>query len=179
MELFRGCSVLTVLAVFTVGACGGKTSPPATSGDSAKTDAGAESFGEVNPADLAELDAGGGAKGDAGSAAASATPAPTPTPEVKDDCTPVGVDFEKRARPKLKDCYATGKKKDPNLQGTVKLAVEIDTAGKVKGIKITEKTLPDPVAQCMLKVLKATPLPEASKCPGKTFTIPVTFPTPH
>jgi hypothetical protein len=127
--------------------------------------------------DLAELDAGAGGAGDSGSGAAAATP--PPSPEVKDDCTPVGVDFEKRARPKLKDCYATGKKKDPNLQGTVKIAVEIDTAGKVKGIKITEKTLPDPVAQCMLKVVKATALPEASKCPGKTLTIPVTFPTPH
>lgn len=183
MELFRRGSALAILGVFTVGACGGTTSPPVASsarGDSANADAGAESFGEVNPADLAELGAGGGAKGiEAGGGAASATAATAPAPEVKDECTPVGVDFEKRARPKLKECYATGKKKEPNLQGTVKLAVEIDTTGKVKGIKITEKTLPDPVAQCMLKALKATPLPEASKCPGKTFTIPVTFPTPR
>ena len=99
--------------------------------------------------------------------------------ETKDECTPVGVDFEKRARPKLKDCYATGKKKDPNLQGTVKITVDIDTLGKIKSIKIVEKTLPDPVAQCMLKVVKATPLPDANKCPGKSLSIPVTFPTPH
>ena len=173
MELGRVCSAIVVLGFVTVGACGGKTTPPATSGEAAKTDGGVESFGEVNPADLAELDAGGGAR----SAPVSATAAAPSTPE--DECTPVGVDFEKRARPKLKECYATGKKKDPNLQGTVRLAVEIDTAGKVKGIKITEKTLPDPVAQCMLKVLKATPLPDASKCPAKTLTIPLTFPTPR
>jgi hypothetical protein len=162
-------------SVLAVAGCGGKPKPPASSGDS-KGDSGAESFGEVNPADLAELDAGA-LKGDGG-ATASATPTPPPAPEVKDECTPVGVDFEKRARPKIKECYATGKKKDPNLQGTVKITVEIDTIGKVKGFKITEKTLPDPVAQCMLKVVKATPLTEAAKCPGKTFTIPVTFPTP-
>jgi hypothetical protein len=163
-----GCSLLLL-------ACGGGAKPPAAS-ESTKNDAGVETFGEVNAADLAELDAGAlGAPAPAASSAAA--PAAPPTPA--DDCTPVGVDFEKRARPKLKECYATGKKKDPNLQGTVKIAVEIDPGGKVKGIKITEKTLPEPVAQCMLKAVKGTPLPEASKCPAKTLTIPVTFPTPH
>ena len=110
---------------------------------------------------------------------ADSTPAAPAAPAPQDECTPVGVDFEKRARPKLKDCYATGKKKDPNLQGTVKITVDVDTFGKVKTIKIVEKTLPEAVAQCMLKVVKTTPLPEASKCPGKSLTIPVTFPTPH
>jgi hypothetical protein len=78
----------------------------------------------------------------------------------------------------MKECYATAKKKEPNLQGTVKIGVDIDTLGKVKTIKILEKTLPESVAQCMLKVVKSTPLTEASKCPGKSFTIPMTFPTP-
>lgn len=168
-----------VLTLTLAAGCGGGSSPPLTPDTNAK-DSGAESFGEVNPADLAELDAGS-------AAAPAAEPAPPPAaaaappaaPEPKDDCTPVGVDFEKRARPKLKECYATGKKKDPNLQGTVKITVDIDTRGLVKTIKIVEKTLPDPVAQCMLKVVKTTPLPEASKCPGKSLTIPVTFPTPH
>jgi hypothetical protein len=111
---------------------------------------------------------------DAGTTAA--TP-PTP-PAPADECTPLAVDFEKRARPKLKECYRDGKKKDPDLKGTVKIALEIDTLGKIKSTKITEKTLPDPVAQCMLKVVKATPFPEAAKCPGKQLTIPMTFPTP-
>jgi hypothetical protein len=175
---------LSLLAAFALG-CGGSPAPltPDTSGTK---DSGAESFGEVNPADVAELD-GGAAKAPAVAAPAPApetTPptaaAPAPSaPAPADECTPVGVDFEKRARPKLKECYATGKKKDPNLQGTVKITVDIDTLGKIKSIKIVEKTLPDPVAQCMLKVVKATPLPEANKCPGKSLTIPVTFPTPH
>ena len=79
----------------------------------------------------------------------------------------------------MKECYAAAKKKDPDLKGTVRISIDIDTLGKVKSYKIVDKTLPDPVAQCMLKVVKATPLTEAAKCPGKSITIPITFPTPH
>jgi hypothetical protein len=106
-------------------------------------------------------------------------PPPTTLPQPPDECTPLAVDFEKRARPKLKDCYRDGKKKDPDLKGTVRIAIDIDIGGKIKSTKIIEKTLPDPVAQCMLKAVKATPFPEVSKCPGKQLTIPITFPTPH
>jgi hypothetical protein len=157
-------------------ACGGGSSNPPLTPDVAH-DGGGETFGEVNPADVGELDAGAAAKAPS---APEAAPAAAPAaPEPQDECTPVGVDFEKRARPKLKDCYAQGKKKDANLQGTVKIGVDIDMLGKVKGIKILEKTLPEAVAQCMLKAVKGTPLPEASKCPGKSLVIPVTFPTPR
>ena len=165
-------SVLVGL-VLAISACGGKPKPPLTSDDTAKSDSGAESVSEATPTDAD----GGGGNADAGTATAAATPEPRPEP--KDECTPMGVDFEKRARPKLKDCYAAAKKKDANLEGTVRISVEIDGLGKVKGMKITEKTLPDSVAQCMLKVVKATPLPEASKCPGRSLTIPMTFPTPR
>lgn len=96
----------------------------------------------------------------------------------KDECTPVGIDFEKRARPKLKDCYAEGKKKDANLQGTVKIKLTIDLKGKIKNTKVIEKTLPDAVAQCMLKAVQGTPFPEVDKCWDSTITIPITFPTP-
>jgi hypothetical protein len=166
-----------VIAGALVAACGGEKAPPA-SAPKATADAASETFAEVNPQDVAELDAGG-AKGapSADTKSAAATPS---TPEAPpDECTPVGVDFEKRARPQLKACYAEGKKKAPDLKGTVKITVDIDTLGKIKKIWISEKTLPDPVAQCMLKVVKATPLTEAAKCPGKSVTIPMTFPTPH
>lgn len=171
--------VLGSVASVALGCGGGSSGPPLT--PDAHEDGGAESFAEVNPADLAELDAGSAAKTEATPPPAADTPAQgaAATPEPKDECTPVGVDFEQRARPKLKECYAQGKKKEPNLQGTVKISVDIDLRGKVKTIKIVEKTLPEAVAQCMLKVVKATPLTEASKCPGKSLTIPVTFPTPH
>ncbi len=163
--------VFAVLGWVTLIGCGGNAPPaatPAPTEPTTKNGGPAETFPEVQPADLAELDA----------LRAGKTPSNADAAGPKDECTPIGVDFEKRARPKLKDCYAAGKKKDPNLEGTVKIAVAIDTVGKVKSHKITEKTLPDAVAQCMLKALKATALPEASKCPGKTLTIPVTFPTP-
>jgi len=179
MRLFSATFAALALAVV---ACGGGSSPvtPSSSNDGG-SDA-AETFAEVKAEDLAALGgAAGSATPDAGKAAPAepAASAPASSPEPKDECTPVGVDFEQRARPKLKDCYRDGKKKDPNLQGTVKIGVDIDTLGKVKSIKILEKTLPEPVAQCMLKAVKGTPLPDAGKCPGKSFTIPVTFPTPH
>ncbi|MFO0735650.1 MAG: AgmX/PglI C-terminal domain-containing protein [Labilithrix sp.] len=99
--------------------------------------------------------------------------------ETKDECTPVGVDFEKRARPKLKECYAEGKKKDKDLQGTVKIKITVDLKGKIKSTKVIEKTLPDPVASCMLKAVQGTPFPEVEKCWDSTITIPITFPTPR
>jgi len=170
--------VLASLASLALG-CGGGSAPAMTP-DSTK-DSGPESFGEVNPADIAELDAGSGTATAPTAAPASASSASgaSSAPEPKDECAPVGVDFEKRARPKLKECYAVAKKKDPDLKGTVRITVDIDVYGKIKTTKIVEKTLPDSVAQCMLKVVKSTPLPEATKCPGKSITIPVTFPTPH
>ena len=102
-----------------------------------------------------------------------------PSTEPTDECTPVGVDFEKRARPKLKECYHEGKKKSPDLQGTVKIKITVDLKGKIKSTKVLEKTLPDPVADCMLKVVKSTPFPEVEKCWDSTITIPITFPTPR
>lgn len=99
-------------------------------------------------------------------------------PEPKDDCTPASVEFEKRARPKVKDCYAQGKKKDPNLEGTVKIKIDVDARGKIKSTKVTENTLTDAVASCMVKVIKATPFPDVDKCWNASVTIPVTFPTP-
>jgi hypothetical protein len=136
------------------------TSPPAAS-SSPTADAGPPASEPSPPVSAAD---GGGAK-----------PASV---ESKDECTPVGVDFEKRARPKLKECYAEGKKKNPNLEGKVRIKMTVDVKGKIKSVKVVEKTLPDPVADCMLKVVKATPFPEVEKCWDSTLTIPVTFPTP-
>lgn len=174
----RSLTVSSTLFLLLV-ACGGGGAPPLQPDTAHDSGAGAEPFAEVNPADLAELDAGAAAAPSKPDAPAPSGGAISSTPEPKDECTPIGVDFEKRARPKMKECYATAKKKEPDLKGTVRITIDIDTLGKVKAYKIVEKTLPDPVAQCMLKVVKGTPLPEASKCPGKSITIPVTFPTPH
>lgn len=176
--------VAPVLTSFVVAAvllaCGGGDKPPAqTGGDQKHVD-------EASGKDLAKVDEAAWADAglsippdtDSGSAASSAAATKPSDPGPTDECTPAGVDFEKRNRDKLKECYREGKKKDPNLEGTVRLTVAIDVKGAVKSIKITEKTLPDAVANCMLKVLKAAPFPEAKKCPDKNITIPMTFPTP-
>lgn len=174
--------VASGLAALFVAACGGSSPPPkpaessgGDAGDLAKVDEAAWADAGLTVPPESSADAGGGG----GGAAASAPGPKAAAAEPEDECTPVGVDFEKRARPSLKACYREGKKKDPNLEGTVRLTVNIDVKGRVKSMKITEKTLPDAVASCMLKALKATPFPDASKCPEKVLTIPMTFPTPH
>lgn len=175
----RSLTVSSTLFVLLV-ACGGGSSAPLTPDTANDSGAGGgEAFVEVNPADLAELDGGASTPSKPGAPAPASTGAISSSPEPADECTPVGVEYEKRVRPKMKECYATAKKKEPDLKGTVRITIDVDTLGKVKAYKIVEKTLPDPVAQCMLKVVKGTPIAEVSKCPGKSITIPVTFPTPH
>lgn len=175
MRLALGTGLLTILF-----ACG----TPAATPSPAPTPSGKpETFAEVHPDDLAALggnDAGAApAAADAGAApATSSPPVASKSSDPPDECTPIGVEWEKTARPKLKACYAEGKKKDADLKGTVKITVDIDIRGKIKNTKIVEKTLPDPVANCMLKAVKDTPIPEQDKCRGKSLTIPVTFPTP-
>ena len=164
---------LPIVAAFLF-ACGGSApapaNPPPDSPDAAASPPSSQ------PPIAASSASAPPATEDAGAPAASS--AKPVTVETKDECTPVGVDFEKRARPKLKGCYAEGKKKDPNLEGTVKIKMTIDVKGKIKTVKVIEKTLPDSVADCMLKVVKATPFPEVDKCWDATLTIPITFPTP-
>lgn len=177
----RGVMLACACALVACGGSGTTSAPPsvtaptAVAGEgAAKRDAGAESFGEVNPADLAELQ-GGAPKADPPKSA-SAAPATDPGPI--DDCSPVARELERRARPKIKECYREGKKKEPDLKGTIKIGFEIDGLGKAKPPKIVETTLPKDVSACMLKAMKETPMTDAAKCPNKNVMIPVTFPTP-
>lgn len=178
--LAPGLSFVLVALVACGGGGGGDKPPPQAGGGDAKH------IDEATGKDMSKVDeqawkeAGlaippDAADGGAGAGAGASKP-PESTPP--DECTVAGVEFEKRNRDKLKECYREGKKKDPNLEGTVRLTVAIDMKGAVKSIKITEKTLPDPVANCMLNVLKKAPFTEAKKCPDKNITIPMTFPTP-
>ena len=177
----RAATFTSLVTLFALVACGGGgTTPPPMHPDQPESSPSAAN----DPPPEAGAPASGHAESDAGTAPA-ATPGPaTPPPNdivanKTDECTPVGVDLEKRARPKIKECYREGKKGDKDLKGTVKIAIDIDTKGKVRSIKVTESTLPDAMANCMLKAVKGTPFPEATKCPGHGITIPVTFPTPH
>jgi hypothetical protein len=168
-------TVLVATGVALIVACGDSKPDPKTPDTTPSATPVASDTPPATSASAAPL--ASAAPPDAGAPPVSANGAPT---EMKDECTPVGVDFEKRARPKMKECYAEGKKKtgNPNLQGTVKIKLTIDLKGKIKNTKVIEKTLPDSVADCMLKVVKATPFPEVDKCWDSTITIPITFPTP-
>ena len=160
-------------------ACGGGGNKPPASSSSGGTDS-SDAASSPTPSSSDSSDAGStpapAAEADAG-ASKDKPPAPTAKPD-DDECIPVAVDFEKRARPKLKECYRDGKKKEPDLKGTVKIKVVIDMKGKIKSTKVVEKTLPDPVADCMLKAVKGTPFPEVEKCWDRSLTIPINFPTP-
>jgi hypothetical protein len=158
---------LTTFALLLVAGCGASSAPPAPAPAVTATEDAAPPTAASTPPPTEPPDAG------------EAKPPPAPVGETPDECTPVGVDFEKRARPKLKECYAQGKKKDPNLEGTVKIKMTIDVKGKIKSVKIIENTLTQPVADCMLNVVKKTPFPEVDKCWDATLTIPITFPTPR
>ena len=168
-------------AVVAIAACGGggdKPPPNTAGGDQSHIDtATGKDMSKVDEQAWKEAGLSIPPDTDAGGAAAAPSSSP-PESTPPDECTVAGVDFEKRNRDKLKACYAEGKKKDPNLEGTVRLTVAIDMKGAIKSIKITEKTLPDPVANCMLGVLKKAPFTESKKCPDKNITIPMTFPTP-
>lgn len=163
-------------------ACGSSTPPPAPPAAPVETPAAGVTAAPPASVDTAAPTATPSAPPPSAAPVATEAAAPAKPPvvigETKDECTPVGVDFEKRARPKLKECYAEGKKKSPGLEGTVKIKVTVDVKGKIKSTKVLEKTLPDPVADCMLKVIKSTPFPEVDKCWDASLTIPITFPTP-
>ncbi|MCL2777313.1 MAG: AgmX/PglI C-terminal domain-containing protein [Polyangiaceae bacterium] len=172
------CIAAAALAatVLLLAACGASAPPPADAhgANDAAAPAANATGGEVR-AVLPE-DAAAPASADAGAPSSAGAPdAAAPAPN--DECTPIAMDFEKRARPMLKACYREGKRKDPNLTGTIKLTFSINVVGKITSPTIAENTLPDQVAQCMLLVIEKTPMPEASKCPGKVLTIPLEFPT--
>jgi hypothetical protein len=176
--LVRLASVASVASAVACGGAPAERAPAAPPAHASRPSVsargtGVETFGEVDAKDLAELQGGA-----AGKPAASAAPAAEPDPGPADECAPVARAFERSARPKIKECYREGKKKDPNLMGSIKIGLEVDGLGKAKPAKVLESTLPKDVSACMLKAVKATPLPEASKCPNKSLAIPVTFPTP-
>lgn len=180
--MIRRAVIPGLATLFLLVACGGGgTSPPPMHPDQAESDASAANDPPSHPGDAGAPTSA--AEVDAGAAASSSPPPPPPPSDIiankTDECTPVGIDLEKRARPKIKECYREGKKNEKDLKGTVKIAIDIDSKGKVRSIKVTENTLPEAMANCMLKAVKGTPFPEASKCPGHGITIPVTFPTPH
>jgi hypothetical protein len=120
---------------------------------------------------------------DAGSAPAPAVPstaatAPSSTSFVtseaaptQDACGGVAAPFEARVRPRFNECYAAGKKKNPDLAGEIHIVVEVNPSGKVKSIKaVGTSELGASVVDCMVGAVKKEPF-DGLACKGKTVSV--------
>jgi hypothetical protein len=167
-----------LLGAVLIAACGGT---PAKVPDRAPTaEESASSPPPPTSSPTAATDADAGATAEA--PAASAVPA-TPTQnapaagviaEGHDDCAAAAAPFEEKVRAKFNECYQAGKKKNPELAGTIKVTLKIDMKGKVT------KYVPDPSKldakpfECMVKAVKKEPF-DAKACRGKDVTVSKTF----
>lgn len=160
--------------------CGGGTPPkPATPPvESTEVDAGATAATTPpsSEASASDTTADAGASASAPSTSASAAPpsAPDIVAQGQAECSAQAAPFEERVRAKFNDCYQAGKKKNPELAGTIKVTLKIDMNGKVT------KYVPDPskldkaAYDCMVKVVKKEPF-DGKACRGKDVTVSKTY----
>ncbi len=162
--------------------CGGAAAPPASAPATPSEPA-------SPPATSAEPLAAPRSTADGGAAEPSSSPAaPTaPAPEIKnepktagliaeghDDCALVAAPFEERVRAKFNECYQAGKKKNPELQGTVRVVLKVDVKGKVGKVVSDPSTLDASTVACMVKAVKKEPF-DAKACRGKDVAVSKTF----
>lgn len=175
-------SALSLLSLSSL-ACGGSTPPkPATPpGESNEADASAPSAAADMPAtsEAATATADAGATESASTPAASASAAPAPTgPDLSTqgqaECAGIAAPFEERVRAKFNECYQAGKKKNPELAGTIKVTLKVDTKGKVTKYVPDPSKLDKPVFDCMVKVVKKEPF-DGKACAGKDVTVSKTY----
>ena len=116
--------------------------------------------------------------------AVSSTPAAAPSSTsfvtseaapTQDACGGVAAPFEARVRPRFNECYAAGKKKNPDLAGEIHIVVEVNASGKVKSVKaVGTSELGASVVDCMVKAVKKEPF-DGSACKGKTVAVGKTW----
>ncbi|WP_394832893.1 AgmX/PglI C-terminal domain-containing protein [Pendulispora rubella] len=95
--------------------------------------------------------------------------------DVPDECSKAALPYEEKVRPLLNKCYQEGKKKNPDLSGTVRVQVAINTAGKVTSVKPSGTSeLGDSVVQCMVKAVRDTPF-DGALCKSKTVIVSKTY----
>ncbi len=109
-------------------------------------------------------------------AATARPPEPPGTIRMDADCSPSAAAFERTLRPKFKECYREARKAEPTLEGSVRILVVVDAAGKL-AVSAPEKDLPEPVVACMLGAVRATPFDGVAPCKQKKLSFPVSFPT--
>ena len=98
---------------------------------------------------------------------------PDPPPRV-DPCDAIAAAFEERVRPLFNTCYQEGKKKNPDLQGTIAVTLSINGLGKVTSVKPAPSELGDSVVGCMVKKLKTVPF-DGEKCPSRMVAVSKTY----
>jgi hypothetical protein len=147
-------------------ACGGKPAeapaaapPPAEATPPLSDPEGTATPPVAPPAETTGADAAGTVStGDSGS-------------DAPDECAKVAAPFEEKVRPLFNKCYQEGKKKNPELAGVAKIAISVNTLGKVTSVKPAGTSeLGDSVIGCIVKAVKAEPF-DGSLCKARTVTV--------
>ncbi|MDA3863497.1 MAG: AgmX/PglI C-terminal domain-containing protein [Deltaproteobacteria bacterium] len=71
--------------------------------------------------------------------------------------------FMKNNRKQINDCFKTGKSKDANLEGTLKVKLKINSEGKVDSCEITQHLNLESVGNCACNKIKNWNFPAKSK----------------
>lgn len=103
-------------------------------------------------------------------ASAAAPEAPDFMAEQQAKCAGVAAPYEEKVRAKFNECYQAGKKKNPELAGTIKITLKIDTKGKVTKVVPDPSKLDAKVVQCMVQAVKKEPF-DGKACLGKDVIV--------
>lgn len=175
----RKMALVSSFALLVTAACGGEQAKPnaapapsASSGDDQllaqlAADAGLDELFAANDAGDSN-GAGPQITTDAGLVKSSQTTADNSN----DECGGPSAKFEGIVRAKFNDCYQEGKKKNPNLAGEIRIAINVDYKGKITSIKSTSgKELGDKVIACMVNAVKKTPFEGVEACKSKSIVV--------
>ncbi|WP_394843438.1 AgmX/PglI C-terminal domain-containing protein [Pendulispora brunnea] len=166
-------SLFLILAALS--ACGGSTPPPAPAEPAPQTGAGAPAAEPPPPAAASAAEAPKAEEPPAPSTEPSVAGTVTTGSDVPDECSKAALPYEEKVRPLLNKCYQEGKKKNPDLSGTVRVQVAINTTGKVTSVKPSGTSeLGDSVVQCMVKAVRDTPF-DGALCKSKTVIVSKTY----
>ncbi|MFO0672183.1 MAG: AgmX/PglI C-terminal domain-containing protein [Polyangiaceae bacterium] len=156
-------------------ACGGKEPAPAATPTPAPV-ATEATTPTATPASEAAADAGSAAPvasvepPAAAPAVSSAPEAPDFMAEQQAKCAGVAAPYEEKVRAKFNECYQAGKKKNPELAGTIKITLKIDVKGKVTKVVPDPSKLDAKVVACMVQAVKKEPF-DGKACLGKDVIV--------
>jgi hypothetical protein len=171
MRLFAGMIALTFLSAV---ACGGGTPPPKTeeTAANASADGGtSEDSGAMPEPAASEAPAEAPAPAASSQAAGEMKPPSGDDPWMASHEMPAG-DVLKTMKPKqgkVQACFKSAKKKDPSVNGEVKVRFVITNAGKVRDWKDDASSITDPgVTKCIGEIITKMKFPK-QKSPGDAW----------